>query len=172
MKILFWPHKGQNAPWKSVPSTKFTVINCYTDLSCMLRCGCVFDQPVYQPSRFWQWKKTKLTFEYKLCTLILLFRLSICRRAHTLTVLFILTCALVYVTLLEETPHDTAYNTKRYGRHAVGVSFNFSTGTRTRFRVPENETPPEDKVKVAWCGQKCHMAVAGRGLASVWDSIG
>ncbi|GAA6101381.1 phosphatidylserine synthase 2 isoform X1 [Tachysurus ichikawai] len=35
-------------------------------------------------------------------------------RAHTLTVLFILTCALVYVTLLEETPQDTAYNTKRY----------------------------------------------------------
>ncbi|KAM9376563.1 phosphatidylserine synthase 2 isoform 1-T2 [Pholidichthys leucotaenia] len=34
-------------------------------------------------------------------------------RAHTLTVLFILTCALVYVTLLEETPQDTAYNTKR-----------------------------------------------------------
>lgn len=36
-----------------------------------------------------------------------------CRRAHTLTVLFILTCALVYVTLLEETPQDTTYNTKR-----------------------------------------------------------
>lgn len=36
------------------------------------------------------------------------------RRAHTLTVLFILTCALVYVTLLEETPQDTTYNTKRY----------------------------------------------------------
>lgn len=36
-----------------------------------------------------------------------------CRRAHTLTVLFILTCALGYVTLLEETPQDTAYNTKR-----------------------------------------------------------
>uniref|UniRef100_A0A3P8R912 Phosphatidylserine synthase n=2 Tax=Astatotilapia calliptera TaxID=8154 RepID=A0A3P8R912_ASTCA len=36
-----------------------------------------------------------------------------CRRAHTVTVLFILTCALVYVTLLEETPQDTAYNTKR-----------------------------------------------------------
>eukprot|EP00064_Thunnus_orientalis_P010313 superscaffoldBa00001388_g10339 len=34
-------------------------------------------------------------------------------RAHTVTVLFILTCALVYVTLLEETPQDTAYNTKR-----------------------------------------------------------
>uniref|UniRef100_A0A4W3HRK1 Phosphatidylserine synthase n=1 Tax=Callorhinchus milii TaxID=7868 RepID=A0A4W3HRK1_CALMI len=32
---------------------------------------------------------------------------------HTLTVLFILTCALGYVTLLEETPQDTAYNTKR-----------------------------------------------------------
>uniref|UniRef100_A0A672I033 Phosphatidylserine synthase n=1 Tax=Salarias fasciatus TaxID=181472 RepID=A0A672I033_SALFA len=32
---------------------------------------------------------------------------------HTVTVLFILTCALVYVTLLEETPQDTAYNTKR-----------------------------------------------------------
>nr|XP_015107832.1 phosphatidylserine synthase 2 [Vicugna pacos] len=35
------------------------------------------------------------------------------RRAHTLTVLFILTCVLGYVTLLEETPRDTAYNTKR-----------------------------------------------------------
>ncbi|XP_047630782.1 phosphatidylserine synthase 2 isoform X1 [Phacochoerus africanus] len=34
-------------------------------------------------------------------------------RAHTLTVLFILTCVLGYVTLLEETPQDTAYNTKR-----------------------------------------------------------
>ncbi|KAL4671612.1 hypothetical protein H8959_004321 [Pygathrix nigripes] len=34
-------------------------------------------------------------------------------RAHTLTVLFILTCTLGYVTLLEETPQDTAYNTKR-----------------------------------------------------------
>ncbi|XP_044115823.1 phosphatidylserine synthase 2 isoform X3 [Neovison vison] len=33
-------------------------------------------------------------------------------RAHTLSVLFILTCALGYVTLLEETPQDTAYNTK------------------------------------------------------------
>lgn len=37
----------------------------------------------------------------------------LCRQAHTLTVLFILTCALVYVTLLEETPQDTTYNTKR-----------------------------------------------------------
>uniref|UniRef100_A0A8C6VBK1 Phosphatidylserine synthase n=1 Tax=Naja naja TaxID=35670 RepID=A0A8C6VBK1_NAJNA len=34
-------------------------------------------------------------------------------RAHTLTVLFILTCTLGYVTLLEETPQDTTYNTKR-----------------------------------------------------------
>ncbi|XP_007466051.1 PREDICTED: phosphatidylserine synthase 2 [Lipotes vexillifer] len=34
-------------------------------------------------------------------------------RAHTLSVLFILTCVLGYVTLLEETPRDTAYNTKR-----------------------------------------------------------
>uniref|UniRef100_A0A6I8P780 Phosphatidylserine synthase n=1 Tax=Ornithorhynchus anatinus TaxID=9258 RepID=A0A6I8P780_ORNAN len=34
-------------------------------------------------------------------------------RAHTLTVLFILTCTLGYVTLLEETPRNTAYNTKR-----------------------------------------------------------
>ncbi|XP_034272606.2 phosphatidylserine synthase 2 [Pantherophis guttatus] len=33
--------------------------------------------------------------------------------AHTLTVLFILTCTLGYVTLLEETPQDTTYNTKR-----------------------------------------------------------
>uniref|UniRef100_A0A452TG41 Phosphatidylserine synthase n=1 Tax=Ursus maritimus TaxID=29073 RepID=A0A452TG41_URSMA len=39
---------------------------------------------------------------------------SLClQRAHTLTVLFILTCVLGYVTLLEETPRDTAYNTKR-----------------------------------------------------------
>uniref|UniRef100_A0A8C7QM81 Phosphatidylserine synthase n=1 Tax=Oncorhynchus mykiss TaxID=8022 RepID=A0A8C7QM81_ONCMY len=35
------------------------------------------------------------------------------KRAHTVTVLFILTCVLVYVTLLEETPQDTTYNTKR-----------------------------------------------------------
>ncbi|ETE62193.1 Phosphatidylserine synthase 2, partial [Ophiophagus hannah] len=35
------------------------------------------------------------------------------RQAHTLTVLFILTCTLGYVTLLEETPQDTTYNTKR-----------------------------------------------------------
>uniref|UniRef100_A0A673WX63 Phosphatidylserine synthase n=1 Tax=Salmo trutta TaxID=8032 RepID=A0A673WX63_SALTR len=35
------------------------------------------------------------------------------QRAHTVTVLFILTCVLVYVTLLEETPQDTTYNTKR-----------------------------------------------------------
>ncbi|MEJ1287158.1 hypothetical protein NN561_018173 [Cricetulus griseus] len=34
-------------------------------------------------------------------------------RAHILTVLFILTCSLGYVTLLEETPQATAYNTKR-----------------------------------------------------------
>lgn len=42
--------------------------------------------------------------------------------------LFILTCVLGYVTLLEETPRDTAYNTKRYppspavgkGRHSWG----------------------------------------------------
>lgn len=44
--------------------------------------------------------------------------LSLSRRAHTVTVLFILTCALVYVTLLEETPQDTAYNTKRLVRCA------------------------------------------------------
>lgn len=47
-------------------------------------------------------------------TLLMYLFLCLYRRAHTLTVLFILTCALVYVTLLEETPQDTAYNTKRY----------------------------------------------------------
>lgn len=49
---------------------------------------------------------------------------SLCRRAHTVTVLFILTCALVYVTLLEETPQNTAYNTKRsvgFARHSLSV---------------------------------------------------
>lgn len=53
------------------------------------------------------------------------------RRAHTVTVLFILTCALVYVTLLEETPQDTAYNTKR----SVGCIrhfLNVSVGSRGR----------------------------------------
>jgi hypothetical protein len=44
---------------------------------------------------------------------LLTLPLSHCRRAHTVTVLFILTCVLVYVTLLEETPQDTTYNTKR-----------------------------------------------------------
>uniref|UniRef100_UPI00358E01CC phosphatidylserine synthase 2 isoform X2 n=1 Tax=Myxine glutinosa TaxID=7769 RepID=UPI00358E01CC len=38
---------------------------------------------------------------------------SCCRRAHTVTVLFILICTLVYVTLIEETPQDTTYNIKR-----------------------------------------------------------
>lgn len=50
-------------------------------------------------------------FSWVNATIFVLFLL--CRRAHTLTVLFILTCALVYVTLLEETPQDTTYNTKR-----------------------------------------------------------
>lgn len=45
--------------------------------------------------------------------MLLFLTFIFCRRAHTLTVLFILTCALVYVTLLEETPQDTTYNTKR-----------------------------------------------------------
>lgn len=48
-----------------------------------------------------------------MCNSLSLFFFSRSRRAHTVTVLFILTCALVYVTLLEETPQDTAYNTKR-----------------------------------------------------------
>ena len=47
------------------------------------------------------------------CSICLYLSLSLSRRAHTVTVLFILTCVLVYVTLLEETPQDTAYNTKR-----------------------------------------------------------
>ena len=45
--------------------------------------------------------------------------LSLCRRAHTVTVLFILTCVLVYVTLLEETPQDTTFNTKRLAGHSL-----------------------------------------------------
>lgn len=51
-----------------------------------------------------------------------------CRRAHTVTVLFILTCALVYVTLLEETPQDTAYNTKR----SVGCISPFLSVTKAK----------------------------------------
>nr|XP_032815999.1 phosphatidylserine synthase 2-like [Petromyzon marinus] len=34
-------------------------------------------------------------------------------RAHTITVLFVLICVLVHVTLVEETPTDSAYNQKR-----------------------------------------------------------
>lgn len=51
--------------------------------------------------------------EFTSSEMLLICPFSLCRRAHTVTVLFILTCALVYVTLLEETPQDTAYNTKR-----------------------------------------------------------
>uniref|UniRef100_A0A674PQ00 Phosphatidylserine synthase n=1 Tax=Takifugu rubripes TaxID=31033 RepID=A0A674PQ00_TAKRU len=47
-------------------------------------------------------------------------------RAHTLTVLFILTCALVYVTLLEETPQDTTYNTKRKRSFSFVTNADFS----------------------------------------------
>jgi len=148
MKNLFWPHAGQNAPCKSVPSIKFAVINCYTDLTCLplafveawLLCFWSTGIPGFGCAQ------TKLTFECNLRTLILLFRLSICRRAHTLTVLFILTCALVYVTLLEETPHDTTYNTKRYGQHVVGSVFTFSTGNTVQ-RTREWDISPNIKLK-------------------------
>ncbi|XP_077144130.1 phosphatidylserine synthase 2 isoform X1 [Ranitomeya variabilis] len=56
-------------------------------------------------TKLWLWEEEqKMKMEYPKV---------VKRRAHTLTVLFILTCSLVYVTLLEETPQDTAFNTKR-----------------------------------------------------------
>jgi hypothetical protein len=36
------------------------------------------------------------------------------RRAHTLTVLFVLVSVLVYVAVFEPVRDDTSYNTKRY----------------------------------------------------------
>lgn len=37
------------------------------------------------------------------------------RRAHTLTVLFVLVSVLIYVAVFEPVWDDTSYNTKRYG---------------------------------------------------------
>ena len=44
------------------------------------------------------------------------------RRAHTITALVLITLGLIYVSLIEQTPDDTAYNTKR-GMVAVIVVF-------------------------------------------------
>ena len=44
------------------------------------------------------------------------------RQAHTITALILITMGLVYVSLIEQTPNDTAYNTKR-GLIAVVVVF-------------------------------------------------
>lgn len=44
------------------------------------------------------------------------------RRAHTLTALVLITVGLSYVSLIEQTPNDTAYNTKR-GLVAVIIVF-------------------------------------------------
>lgn len=38
------------------------------------------------------------------------------RRAHTLTVLFVLVSVLVYVAVFEPVRDDTSYNTKRYSQ--------------------------------------------------------
>ncbi|MEE6499376.1 hypothetical protein FKM82_003427 [Ascaphus truei] len=73
-------------------------------------------------------------------------------RAHTLTVLFILTCSLGYVTLLEETPQDTAYNIKsalekdkhvtlflRYYRNVLCSNIGWNIGGK-RERLVGNKT--------------------------------
>jgi len=39
--------------------------------------------------------------------------LCLCRRAHTVLALLLITVVLVYVAVLEDTPNDTTYNTKR-----------------------------------------------------------
>ncbi len=151
LRIKTLPRIAQIALWKSIPRTGFVVINCCIDRSslphvCVCVCVCwgvvVFMVNLYTSSAGFECgKKPKpdLCQKHLNASSVLLLRLSLCRRAHTLTVLFILTCALVYVTLLEETPLDTAYNTKRYDWHAVSVSFTFSTETRMQFTSLENE---------------------------------
>ena len=47
---------------------------------------------------------------------------SVSRRAHTITALVLITLGLIYVSLIEQTPDDTTYNTKR-GLVAVVVVF-------------------------------------------------
>ena len=55
--------------------------------------------------------------KYSLCDASLL-----CRQAHTVTALVLITLGLIYVSLIEQTPDDSAYNTKR-GLFAVVVVF-------------------------------------------------
>jgi hypothetical protein len=53
-----------------------------------------------------------------ICSLLFCCYLSTClfhfRRAHTLTVLFVLVSVLIYVAVFEPVRDDTSYNTKRY----------------------------------------------------------
>ncbi|OQV12010.1 Phosphatidylserine synthase 2 [Hypsibius exemplaris] len=64
--------------------------------------------------------------------------LSFFWRAHTLTVLFCLTCALVYVALFEPISHDSAYNTKRGigAMMAVFILFGVVQASDGPFRRP------------------------------------
>lgn len=72
-------------------------------------------------------KKLKLAMSIEFCgtfisnVLTMHFLLS-SRRAHTITALVLITLGLIYVSLIEQTPNDSAYNTKR-GLIAVVVVF-------------------------------------------------
>lgn len=96
--------------------SKLLLITCSAAVSSAL-CALQYRKPQYS----WllaviltSWCCTgRVRWEFS-CCLMSFFSVLNFRRAHTLTVLFILTCALGYVTLLEETPQDTAYNTKRW----------------------------------------------------------
>lgn len=92
-----------------------------------------------------------------------------CRRAHTLTVLFILTCVLGYVTLLEETPQDTAYNTKRYpGRMRLRPA-QMGRGSGGQ-RPPEAGRLPSPTAPAAWQSQPLCGLCRGHGTAPAWPA--
>lgn len=92
-----------------------------------------------------------------------------CRRAHTLTVLFILTCVLGYVTLLEETPQDTAYNTKRYpGRMRLRPA-QMGRGSGGQ-RPPEAGRLPSPTAPAAWQSQPLCCLCRGHGTAPAWPA--
>lgn len=83
--------------------------------------------------------------------------------------LFILTCVLGYVTLLEETPQDTAYNTKRYpGRMRLRPA-QMGRGSGGQ-RPPEAGRLPSPTAPAAWQSQPLCCLCRGHGTAPAWPA--
>jgi hypothetical protein len=65
------------------------------------------------------------------------------RRAHTLTVLFVLVSVLIYVAVFEPVRDDTSYNTKRYRSvlniHSILGVAHYDTAQTKPYEVPASK---------------------------------